>query len=407
MSHSDSRDAKGDDRLEFSLFDGQFQFSLSPRILKLRTAFGTSHSSTMTRKNALIRVRILQQQQQPQVILEGYGEIGLPPKKPGVYEANYEDVVQFYRLFSQYAQSHAPSSSSSISSDRYLVVDPQYDPFFELPDIYFAKLRFEENVTNSELFSPRDRVVRRVFSLLDGFSSIHAVPEGRPAKSGLETALLDVWGKQLQLPLHQMLMGRQEQKEGSWHSFYTVGLNPDISEMKRSLIFGLQHTPLIKIKMNDDLEFGEAFLLPSSFFLLPSSFFLLPSSFFLLPSSFFLLPLTFLLPFSKQSVQRIGRYYSATFWRGFKCFMEGWLFSSSPQSSSLSHQYIIYLSHPSYPLFPITLSFYQWTVDANAAWSSETSFKFIEVLRPFASRVYAIEQPFPFDLIKGDRKHSK
>ncbi len=55
--------------------------------LDLRTAFGTSHSATTTRTNALVVLKV--------GCLTGLGEAGLPPKKPGCYEADVKDCTDF------------------------------------------------------------------------------------------------------------------------------------------------------------------------------------------------------------------------------------------------------------------------------------------------------------------------
>jgi hypothetical protein len=33
--------------------------------------------------------------------VSGWGECGLPPKKPGVYFANFEDVKKYFEAFNQ------------------------------------------------------------------------------------------------------------------------------------------------------------------------------------------------------------------------------------------------------------------------------------------------------------------
>lgn len=54
--------------------------------LKLKSSFGTSHSSTTTRTNALIITTLETPEKK---VFEGYGEVGLPPKKAFCYLANY------------------------------------------------------------------------------------------------------------------------------------------------------------------------------------------------------------------------------------------------------------------------------------------------------------------------------
>jgi hypothetical protein len=63
--------------------------------LPLRSAFGTSHSSTVSRTNARIRVLVAfdgPEADSEATCLWGISEIGMPPKKPHVYEAAVADV---------------------------------------------------------------------------------------------------------------------------------------------------------------------------------------------------------------------------------------------------------------------------------------------------------------------------
>ena len=72
--------------------------TLEPYELELRAAFGTSHSSTTRRRNALFTFRtpILGPTVVPLATAAGaevlgYGEVGLPPKKAAVYHADLAD----------------------------------------------------------------------------------------------------------------------------------------------------------------------------------------------------------------------------------------------------------------------------------------------------------------------------
>ena len=72
-----------------SLANGELHLSLEPLRLELRNPFGTSHSSTTERHNGLVTVRCGGRQ--------GLGEAGLPPKKRGVYHADFEDCVHGFQ----------------------------------------------------------------------------------------------------------------------------------------------------------------------------------------------------------------------------------------------------------------------------------------------------------------------
>ena len=89
--------------------------------LTLRTAFGTSHSATSNRTNALVVVRVNG--------FTGLGEAGLPPKKPGCYEADVEDCGLFIEnVFQRFKELDAAAVA-------------QYDPFARAPAEYFKAFR--------------------------------------------------------------------------------------------------------------------------------------------------------------------------------------------------------------------------------------------------------------------------
>jgi hypothetical protein len=87
---------------------------VKPLLLDLRTPFGTSHSTTSQRLNALVRFSIIEgthkaeeegdreedaeaeeESSAPRSVTVGLAEVGLPPKKAGVYEADCRDVRRF------------------------------------------------------------------------------------------------------------------------------------------------------------------------------------------------------------------------------------------------------------------------------------------------------------------------
>ena len=61
--------------------------------LELRSAFGTSHSSTTVRNNPRVHVTVAVGQSGATASYSGVAEIGMPPKKAGVYEADLADVA--------------------------------------------------------------------------------------------------------------------------------------------------------------------------------------------------------------------------------------------------------------------------------------------------------------------------
>lgn len=69
--------------------------------MELRAPFGTSHSSTSRRENALIEVWVeVPQQDGSSAVTVGVGEVGLPPKKPAAgYLSDFADVEGYVRAF--------------------------------------------------------------------------------------------------------------------------------------------------------------------------------------------------------------------------------------------------------------------------------------------------------------------
>ena len=74
-------------------------------LLPLRSAFGTSHSTTTSRTNARMHVSITVSSSSyasgASQAVTGISEVGMPPKKPYVYEADISDVARasFYVCF--------------------------------------------------------------------------------------------------------------------------------------------------------------------------------------------------------------------------------------------------------------------------------------------------------------------
>lgn len=155
----------------------QIRLSLSPFPLELRSAFGTSHSSTTGRLNALFHVEVGP--------FQGYGEVGLPPRKAGVYEATYEDCRC---LFHHFAAAVSNTLSTPVNTDQLADV-------FELLKEEASMAGFGPLVDDT---SPTGAVFRILLAALDAqdHHPRHA------AASGLESAILLSWCQSLGLPLH-------------------------------------------------------------------------------------------------------------------------------------------------------------------------------------------------------------
>eukprot|EP00052_Salpingoeca_macrocollata_P024496 m.219511 g.219511 ORF g.219511 m.219511 type:complete len:429 (-) comp22264_c0_seq12:304-1590(-) len=232
---------------QFEFFPGLAgSFELQPYPLKLRSAFGTSHSSTSVRHNVLFTLRLAE--------FEGVGEAGLPPKKPGVYEADVEDCTAAFEHFTAELAAQAGRCLRDPDSQRADVSAV----FADTPAVYFPHLRQCAKIEeDSSLEQKCEYSLRVCLAALD--SSQRAWP-GSPAafrapKSALESAIFDCWGKVTSAPLYQMvgLVGRLV-------PFYcTVSLNA-IPDMIRVAEFNEQYSKYSKIKLGPDMTQNKSIL---------------------------------------------------------------------------------------------------------------------------------------------------
>uniref|UniRef100_A0A7S1C617 Enolase C-terminal domain-containing protein n=1 Tax=Bicosoecida sp. CB-2014 TaxID=1486930 RepID=A0A7S1C617_9STRA len=233
-----------------------------PWVLRLRSSFGTSHSSTSVRTNAIIQVDVNG--------VHGLGEAGLPPKKHRVYEADFEDCEAFLLSFaarvasadlsgtrvklashSTSAASCSSDSDSAASEGASECKDPPANPFDETPPEYFAVLREAQDSISV--------VSRLLLSCLDTCERGRAgEASSRAARSGFETALLDCWCHHRGLPLYAAigLPGGCAEGDQPRVSFYTAALNEDIEKIVQSALFGWTYTPHLKVKLDGDVARG-------------------------------------------------------------------------------------------------------------------------------------------------------
>jgi L-alanine-DL-glutamate epimerase-like enolase superfamily enzyme len=217
--------------------------ALSAYRLALRSAFGTSHSSTSERTNALFQMRIIASDR---VLAQGYGEAGLPPKKFGCYESDLDDVVAFFLAFEPHLR-------------RVTATAAFEDPLSTCSAKYFVTMR--HGSTGASEIPPVVRAVWALLNALDSFPTATFDFGYKAAHAAIELACFDAWGRYIALPLHEMLQpsvaGQTDRVVG--RSFYTVGL--DLAErMVDSCAFGLRHTPLLKIKLNGNCVRGAEIL---------------------------------------------------------------------------------------------------------------------------------------------------
>ena len=159
----------------------------------------------------------------------------MPPKKPGIYLADYSDCLAFFRLF-----------CGAIASVRDHM---SYAPFSQVPSRFFPHVRGQSPV------SPEISLVCALFGVMD---ALDASKEFRVCRNALETALLDVYGQLLGIPTAELILGFEWR--GLQPTYYTIAMNSELSEMKASAHFGVLHTPYLKLKMDKNVTFWSMWL---------------------------------------------------------------------------------------------------------------------------------------------------
>jgi hypothetical protein len=183
--------------------------------LELRSDFGTSHSSTTRRTNALIQVAVGRSDATSAATVFGYGEVGLPPKKKGCYLADYDDVLRFVTALADDLAHTALVRPTSES----------VDPFALLPAAWFQRCR-----PAAATIDPHTAVLLALLLRLDSCAA-NVEEYARASRCGVEIAIMDCWGKHCGVPL-SVLFGlfdprRDDPSVYKRKGFYTAALNAD------------------------------------------------------------------------------------------------------------------------------------------------------------------------------------
>ena len=194
--------------------------------LHLRTSFGTSHSSTTIRYNSFIQI-IINDQNSKNKSIYGIGESGLPPKKPGCYLADCEDIKSYLSEYFTYLKTLLSSNDLNTKINLYQ--------------------KTFENLLKSNVSLPN--YIYILFYAMDNCPANNN-DYSKAAHNCLEGALWDLSGKLTNLPVYELLKITIKNKKPT---FYTVGISND-DEMIQSLNLGLKYTHHIKIKLNHDIE---------------------------------------------------------------------------------------------------------------------------------------------------------
>ncbi|KAL0482323.1 enolase [Acrasis kona] len=217
-----------------SIDNGNY-LSVKEYLLSLRSPFGTSHSTSVTRKNAFVEIHFEG--------TSGFGEVGLPPKKDGCYYADYNDVEMFFKHF-------CDKFKTEYNSSRNQANIKIHDPFKSFPSPYFDGFKNRMSLAPS---APINILLLALFKALDSYDEPSAPPYAPASKCGIEMAMFDLYGKYYKEPLYNTI---NIPPPNNKVSFYTSALNSDISEMENSTRLGLKYTDCIKIKLNENVDNG-------------------------------------------------------------------------------------------------------------------------------------------------------
>lgn len=294
-----------------------FSLAVHSYPLTLRSAFGTAHSSSTSRTNALLKIVIAYGEKREKQLV-GYGEVGLPPKKKGCYECDLQDVaIWTSKCAARLRALLGDTSKSTLSSSALLAQLQAWDPFSStcLSD-HFHLLRPGSAASVSLVSADRDPVtaLKGLFYILDVETSCNikgseeqrsaffpqlpllpsssspakkrkldqgatpAVaaplrgvdsglwcqlePQWNSVRGGLECCLINAWAKHVDAPIYQLLSPASSTPmppPASLHcgsTYFTAALNDDILLMVAAAQSGLEHTPLLKIKLDANLDRG-------------------------------------------------------------------------------------------------------------------------------------------------------
>jgi len=227
--------------------------SFEPLRLRLRHIFGTSHSSSSTRTNALYIFTLHKGGSNGTSIVSGEGECGLPPKKPGCYLA---DVTDCEECFDSYCTLLEESLQTPLPRE------PNLRPLTNLGSNVFGHLA--QSLTQPSESPPTRRQVAAVcLVLLDHCDKLDTpdTKHYRAGRSGLEIAILSLWSKFNEQTLRELAGISLVHATSPTRSFYTAALNDNIQEMEASCRAGLEYTPCIKIKLDADVQKSTTILL--------------------------------------------------------------------------------------------------------------------------------------------------
>ena len=206
--------------------------TLQPYLLDLKFPFGTSHSTTTSRNNALFSIKIGG--------ITSYGEAGLPPKRKHVYCADLDDILTF-----------VTSWERKVCTLLQNLSNPLPDPLQDVPLQMALPLR---QALQSAGDNPWYTVVTCMLIAVHHCDvSLQGLSSATAGQAMVEIAVLSAVALQLGIPNYELLSVPSASLTAT-PTFYTASLNDDINVTLASTKFGQSFTPNIKIKLNNDLD---------------------------------------------------------------------------------------------------------------------------------------------------------
>ena len=204
--------------------------------LALRFPFGTSHSSTTHRDNALILISLGSD--------INIAEAGLPPKRIHVYCSDLDDCVEFVSAWEARLKVLLRSPPGKmISTDN---------PLKSLPPDAAVPLRRFLGKTDV-----RSWVLRSMLVALDTCSpAMEGCAFASASQAMIEVAIMSsilAGGGMAEKRVHGLL-GLNPSAAETPLTFYTVALNDDLAVTLESARFGRSFTPHVKIKLDGDVH---------------------------------------------------------------------------------------------------------------------------------------------------------
>ena len=231
--------------VEKSAVSHKVRLLLFPYNIQLQKVFGTSHSQTTQRQNAL-SVLIVDAAPEFSARCYGVSEAGLPPKKKNVYEADLQDLQEYFENFCE-AFARFANQGSAGTELPYL--------FGQLEE-YFTREKdsMHSEFMNDDGTSLSTSTFRLLFKALDECKANNdkAKTYIRCGKSLVESLIFDTYCTFRGVSISNVFSIPDE--NDSHQTFYTAALNPDIDEIVKAAAFGRGHTKNLKIKLNQDVE---------------------------------------------------------------------------------------------------------------------------------------------------------